>query len=78
MIIGSRSETSSLEFSPFSMVPLQPSKIDRFLTAGGLPFNLNQSETSKRGLDTGNFEVHSCYVDAKIIQVYNVLCVDVS
>jgi hypothetical protein len=78
MIIGSRSETSSPEFSPFSMVPLQPSKNDRFLTAGSLLFNLNPTETLEPGLDTGDFEAHSCCVDAKIIQVYNVLCVDVS
>lgn len=60
------------------MVPLQPLENDRFLTAVGLLFNLNRSETSEAGLDTSDFEAHSCCVGTKIIQVYNVLCVDVS
>jgi hypothetical protein len=65
MIIGSCSETSSPEFSPFSKVPLQPSKSDRFLTAGVLLFNLNPSETPEPGLDMSDFEAHSSCVGSK-------------
>jgi hypothetical protein len=65
MIIGSRSETSSPEFSSFSKVPLLPSKIDRFLTARELLFNLNLLKTQEPGLDTNDFEAHSSFVVAE-------------
>ena len=65
MIIGSRSETSSPEFSSFSKVPVLWSKNDRFLTAEALLFNLNPPETAEPGLDTSDFEAHSSYVGVK-------------
>ena len=46
-------------------VPQLRSKIDRFLTAGDLLFNLNLRETSEPGLDTSDFEAHSSYVGAE-------------